>query len=75
VVDHGGLDRRAASTSQMGRFETGWLTSDSNHAALSDLSGAWIDRVHACKPQTTIVLDMGRVEDRRGGVSLPVGCW
>ena len=58
VVDRGGLDRCAASTSQMGRFETGWLTSEANLAALADLSGAWIDRVHARKPQTTIVLDM-----------------
>jgi hypothetical protein len=58
VVDRGGLDRRAASTSQMGRFETVWLSSDANLAALNDLSGAWIDRVHARKPQTAIVLDM-----------------
>src|SRR5215472_373287 len=58
VVDRGGLDRRAASTSQMGRFETAWLTSDANLAVLTDLSGAWIDRVHACNLQTTIVLDM-----------------
>ena len=58
VVDRGGLDRRAASTSQMGRFETAWLTSEANLAALADLSGAWIDRVHAREPQTTIVLDM-----------------
>ena len=42
----------------MGRFETAWLTSDANLAALTDLSGAWIDRVHACNLQTTIVLDM-----------------
>src|SRR5450759_3873491 len=58
VVDRGGLDRRAASTSQMGRFETGWLTSEANLAALADLSGAWIDRVDRRRPQTTIVLDM-----------------
>ena len=58
VVDRGGLDRHAASTSQMGRFETGWLTSEANLAALADRSGAWIDRVHGRKPQTTIVLDM-----------------
>jgi hypothetical protein len=31
VVDRGGLDRRVASTRQMGRFETGWLTSEANH--------------------------------------------
>jgi Transposase DDE domain group 1 len=58
VVGRQGLDRAAASTSQMGRFETGWLTGQSNLAALADLSGAWIDRVHARRPQTTIVLDM-----------------
>jgi hypothetical protein len=58
VVDRSGLDRRAASTSQMGRFETGWLTDDANIAVLTDLSGDWIDRVHARKAQTTIVLDM-----------------
>ena len=58
VVDRGGLDRQAASTSQMGRFETEWLTSDVNVTALADLSGAWIGRVHARKPLTTIVLDM-----------------
>src|SRR5215207_322609 len=58
VIGRGGLDRRAASTSQMGRFETEWLTSEANLAALADLSGAWIDRVHARRPQTTIVLDL-----------------
>src|SRR6516225_3943373 len=58
VVDRGGLDRRAASTSQMGRFETAWLTSEGNLTALTDLSGTWIDRVHARKSQTAIVLDM-----------------
>ena len=59
VVDRGGLDRQAASTSQMGRFETEWLTGEANLAALVDLSGAWIDRVRARRPQTTIVLDIG----------------
>jgi hypothetical protein len=58
IVDRRGLDRAAASTSQMGRFETAWLSSETNLAALTDLSGAWVDRVHARKPQTTIVLDM-----------------
>jgi hypothetical protein len=58
VVDRSGLDRRAASTSQMGRLGTGWLTSEANLAALADLSGAWIDQVHARRPQSVIVLDM-----------------
>jgi Transposase DDE domain group 1 len=67
AVDRQGLDRAAASTSQMGRFETGRLTSEANLAALADLSGAWIDRVHARRPQTTIVLDLDRSASRRAG--------
>ena len=58
IVDRDGLDRQAASTSQMGRFETGWLTDSANLAALAELPGAWIDRVRARKPHTAIVLDM-----------------
>lgn len=49
----------AASTSQMGRFETEFLAADENLAALADLSWQWIDRVHARHPPKAIVLDMG----------------
>ena len=48
----------AASPSQMGRFETRWLTGQRNLAALADLSGQWIDRVHARRPPRGVVLDM-----------------
>ena len=48
----------AASPSQMGRFETRWLTAEKNLSALADLSGQWIDTVHACRPPRGIVLDM-----------------
>ncbi len=48
----------AASTSQMGRFETEWLANDGNFTALADLSGRWIDRVHSRRPAKGIVLDM-----------------
>ena len=58
IVDRKGLDRLAASASQMGRFETEWLATDDNLAALTDLSGVWIDRVHKRKPPKMIVLDM-----------------
>src|SRR5215203_833226 len=58
VVGRGGLDRQAASTSQMGRFEAEWLSGEANLAALADLSGVWIGRVLARKPQNTIVLDV-----------------
>ena len=48
----------AASPSQMGRFETRWLTAESNHSALAGLSGQWIDTVQGCRPPRGIVLDM-----------------
>jgi hypothetical protein len=48
----------AASPSQMGRFETRWLTAEKNLAALSDLSGRWIDRVHGRRQPRDVVLDM-----------------
>ena len=58
IVDHKGLDRMAASSSQMGRFETEWLATDDNLAALTALSGVWIDRVHDRRPPKMIALDM-----------------
>jgi hypothetical protein len=48
----------AASASQMGRFEARWLTADKNLLALADLSGQWIDRVHARRPPKGVILDM-----------------
>jgi hypothetical protein len=48
----------ASSPSQMGRFETRWLTTEKNLSALSDLSGQWIDRVHTRRPPRGILLDM-----------------
>src|SRR2546430_281430 len=48
----------AASPSQMGRFETQWLPAEKNLSALADLSGQWIDRVHARRPPRGVVLDM-----------------
>ena len=49
---------RAASPSQMGRFETQWLATPENLPALADLSGQWIDLVHGRRPPRGIVLDM-----------------
>jgi hypothetical protein len=58
IVGCDGLDRDAASSSQMGRFETEWLATEDNLKALADLCGAWIDRVHDRKPPDGIILDM-----------------
>src|SRR5215218_5828749 len=67
IVGREGLDRPAASTSQMGRFETGWLATEANLAALTDLSGAWVDRVHARRPPDGIILDMDSSESPTHG--------
>ena len=58
IVGGKAVERGGASTSQMGRFETELLANDENLAALADLSGVWIDRVHARKLPRMIVLDM-----------------
>ena len=50
--------KQAASTSQMGRFETEVLTQPKNLSALMDLSGTWIDTVRQRKPVHEIILDM-----------------
>lgn len=52
----------AASASEMGRFETEWLTRPENLAALANLSGQWIDNVHRRRPPKLIVLDMDSSE-------------
>jgi hypothetical protein len=52
----------AASASQMGRFETEWLTRSENLVALADLPGRWIDKVHTRRPPRIIVLDMDSSE-------------
>jgi hypothetical protein len=46
----------------MGRFETKWLSRPENLAALTDLPGRWIDKVHTRRPPRTIVLDMDSSE-------------
>ena len=58
VVGGAAVTGQAASTSQMGRFETEVMTLETNLAALADLSGQWIGRVHARRPVKTIVLDI-----------------
>ena len=50
------------SASQMGRFETKWLCRPENLAALADLLGQWIDKVHQRRPPKAIVLDMDSSE-------------
>jgi hypothetical protein len=62
IVGREMIDRAAASSSEMGRFETEWLATEANLDALTDLPGAWIDRVHERRPADGIILDMDSSE-------------
>jgi hypothetical protein len=68
VVGGGAPMGRAASASQMGRFETEWLARPENLAGLADLPGQWIDTVHRRRPPKSIVLDMDSSESPTYGV-------
>jgi Transposase DDE domain group 1 len=67
IVGREGLDRAAASSSQMGRFETEWLATEAKLVALADLLGVWIDRIHDRRPPRKIVLDMDSSESPTHG--------
>ena len=58
IVGREGLDRLAASSSQIGRFETEWLASDVNLETLADLPGAWIDQVKRYNSATGAFIDV-----------------
>ena len=58
VVGGRATEYTAASTSQMGRFETEVLTQPKNLNALTKLSGTWIDRLWEHRPMRELVLDM-----------------
>jgi len=62
VVGERAITGSAASASQMGRFETEWLTRPENLVALADLPGRWIDKVRTRRPPRIIVLDMDSSE-------------
>jgi hypothetical protein len=52
------IERTAASTSLMGRFETQILTQSRNLELLMNLPGEWVDRVHQRKSLKQLILDM-----------------
>ncbi len=47
IVGGRAVTHKAASASQMGRFETEVLAQEANLSTLANLSGRWIDAVHA----------------------------
>ena len=58
VVGGRARDKTAASTSEIGRFETEMLTTSENLNGLMNVPGRWIDRAHRHRKLTRIVLDM-----------------
>jgi len=50
--------KQAASTSEVGRFETDILSTKENLTTLMNLSGRWIDTVHERKPLKKRILDL-----------------
>jgi hypothetical protein len=62
VVGDRAISGSAASASQMGRFETKWLSRPENLGVLTDLPGQWIDKVHRRRAPKIIVLDMDSSE-------------
>ena len=62
VVGDRAISGSAASASQMGRFETKWLSRPENLTALIDLPGQWIDKVRRRRGPKTIILDMDSSE-------------
>src|ERR1019366_10795346 len=58
IVGGHAVTAQAASTSQMGRFETEVMTQTDNLGSLVSLSGQWIDRIAERRPMTAVILDM-----------------
>src|SRR6185369_7895086 len=58
VVGGRAKDNKAASTSEMGRFETETLSTKENLHHLMDLPGKWIDQAHRHRKLTKLILDM-----------------
>jgi hypothetical protein len=58
VVGGRATEHTAASTSEMGRFETEVLTQRGNLKVLTKLSGKWIDRLREHQPMRELILDM-----------------
>nr|MBP8304150.1 IS1380 family transposase [Phycisphaerae bacterium] len=58
VVGGRAVDRDAASTSQVARFETDVLCHPDNLDALMAMSGQWVDRIRQRRPTDRLILDM-----------------
>ena len=62
VVGWQGEERKAASTSEMGRFETEFLTQEDNLKGLARINTQWIERAMAHTLHRRVILDMDSSE-------------
>ena len=62
VVGDRGIDRPAASTNTMSRFETEVLTQDGNVEGLGRLNAKWVDGAMSRTPHRRVILDMDSSE-------------
>ena len=62
VVGDRGIDRPAASTNTMSRFETEVLTQDGNVEGLGRLNAKWLDGAMSLTPHRRVILDMDSSE-------------
>lgn len=58
VVGGRAIDQRAASLSQVSRFETEALAHRDNLGALMNMPGRWVDRIRQRRPIRKLILDM-----------------
>jgi DDE family transposase len=64
VVGWKGSDSNAASASEMGRFETEWLTQQKNLKGLSLLNTRWVRQAMAHTVNRRVILDIDSAEVR-----------
>ena len=62
VVACSGSDHNAASTSEMGRFETETLTEEKNLKGLAQMNSQWVEGAMVHTPHRRVILDMDSSE-------------
>ncbi len=62
IVGWQGSDRNAASTSEMGRFETETLTQEKNLKGLAQMNSRWVEDTMAHTLHRRVILDMDSSE-------------
>ena len=64
VVGWQGSERKAASTSEMGRFETETLTEEKNLKGLARMNSQWVEGAMVHTPHRRVILDMDSSESQ-----------